>query len=434
MNSPLPKPGHYNLTACLLVNQETKIAIDLTAGSLSSFTVSESINQNSMQFKADIHESISDAYGLLDGTEVLFCEWASPAYVKELTARRHVFRVTNIGGLFFDEVTERYEYTIAGIDELCYDQEYNNIATAYSDTITSIASKVFNHALDNAIVELSEPEAYKLKTDDTEGVVDLIIPNECPFKAIEYLRGYTYSSKHPSSQFLFFQNKDGYNFRNMESLVTDGKDFLKKKVNKKMLTYTYAPAQQRVNISNNIEMSYQIENLIQFTKQNLYSDANLGAFHSAVKEVDYMFKDITVHEKKINTTDYIGFDKQQIMPAKYLDTFNKEATTTEYIYTDGFKTNRPNLAESINQKKLSSALFYSNMVQMTVAGNSELTAGQMVNLIVPSRVIMDREPGDAYDLNENLSGAYIIKDVQHIFMNGVYTSIATLVRSNYAGK
>ena len=71
---------------------------------------------------------------------------------------------------------------------------------------------------------------------------------------------------------------------------------------------------------------------------------------------------------------------------------------------------------------------------MTVAGNSELTAGQMVNLIVPSRVIMDREPGDAYDLNENLSGAYIIKDVQHIFMNGVYTSIATLVRSNYAGK
>ena len=47
---------------------------------------------------------------------------------------------------------------------------------------------------------------------------------------------------------------------------------------------------------------------------------------------------------------------------------------------------------------------------------------------------MDREPGDAYDLNENLSGAYIIKDVQHIFMNGVYTSIATLVRSNYAGK
>tara|TARA_R110001592_G_scaffold242386_2_gene503028 strand:+ start:2359 stop:3663 length:1305 start_codon:yes stop_codon:yes gene_type:complete len=434
MNSPLPKPGHYNLTACILVNQETKNAIDLMGGPLSAFTVTESINQNSMQFKADIHESISDAYSLLDGTEVLFCEWRSPAYVKELTPRRHVFRVTNIGGLFFDPQTERYEYTIAGIDELCYDQEYNNIGTAYSDTITSIADKIFNHALDNAIVELSEPEGYKLKTDDTEGVVDLIIPNECPFKAIEYLRGYTYSSKHPSSQFLFFQNKDGYNFRNIESLVTDGKSFLKSKVNRKMLSYTYAPAQQRVNTSDNIEMSYQIENLVQFTKNNLYSDANIGAFHSCVNEIDYMFKDITVHEKKINTTDYIGFDKKQIMPAKYLDTFNKEPTSTEYIYTDGFKTNRPNLAESINQKKLSSALFYSNMVQITVAGNSELTAGQVINITVPSRVITDREPGAAYDLNENLSGVYIIKDVQHIFVSGIYTSIATLVRSNYAGK
>ena len=55
MDKILAKPGHYTLTACLLVNQDTNNAIDLL-GALSSFTISESINQNSLQFKADIHE------------------------------------------------------------------------------------------------------------------------------------------------------------------------------------------------------------------------------------------------------------------------------------------------------------------------------------------------------------------------------------------
>jgi hypothetical protein len=431
MDKILPKPGHYTLTACLLVNQETKNAVDLI-GALSSFTISESINQNSLQFKADIHESISDAYGLLDGTEVLFCEWITPAYVKEQTPRRHVFRVTNIGGLFFESGSQRYEYTIAGIDELAYDQEFNNISTAYSDTITSIADKVYNHALDNPIEPLSEPDAYKLRTDDTEGVVDLIIPNESPFKAIEYLRGYTYSSKYPSSQFLFFQNSEGYNFRNMESLITDGKAKLKKKKNKTALTYVYAPSQQMTKISDTITMAYQAENLIQFNKHNLYSDSASGSLHSAVKEIDYMFKDMTVYEKKVDTKEYIGFDKDLNLNPKYMDTFNKDAGSTEYIYTDGFKTNRPNLPDAINQKKISSALFYSNMIQITVPGNCELTAGLLINLIVPSRVNTDKQ--GELENDENLSGTFIIKDIQHIFSQQLYSNIITLVRSNYAGK
>lgn len=431
MDKILPKPGHYTLTACLLVNQDTNIAVDLLSA-LSSFTITESINQNSLQFKADIHESISNAYGLLDGTEVVFCEWKSPAYIKEQTPRRHVFRVTNIGGLFFEEGNQRYEYTLVGIDELAYDQEFNNISTAYSDTITSIADRVYNHAVDNPTETLSEPDMYKLKTDDTEGVVDLIIPNESPFKAIEYLRGYTYSSKFPSSQFLFFQNSEGYNFRNMESLITDGKSKLKKKKNSTALTYVYAPSQQMTQISDTISMAYQAENLIQFHKHNLYSDSASGSFHSAVKEVDYMFKDISVYEKKVDTKEYIGFDQQLNLNSKYMDTFNKQTGSTEYIYTDGFKTNRPNLPDAINQKKISSALYYSNMIQITVPGNSELTAGLLIKLIVPSRV--QSNDGKVFENDDNLSGLFIIKDVQHIFTQKMYSNIVTLVRSNYAGK
>ena len=272
-----------------------------------------------------------------------------------------------------------------------YDQEFNNISTAYSDSITSIVDKVYKHALDNPIELISEPDSYKLNTDDTEGVVDLIIPNESPFKAIEYLRGYTYSSKYPSSQYLFFQNSEGYNFRNMESLITEGKEKLSDAKTKTALTYVYAPSQQMTKISDTITMAYQAENLIQFNKHNMYSDSASGSLHSAVKEIDYMFKDMTVYEKKIDTKEYIGFDKKLDLNPKYMDTFNKEAGSTEYIYTDGFKTNRPNLPDAINQKKISSALFYSNMIQITVPGNCELTAGLLINLIVPSRIKKDKQ-------------------------------------------
>ena len=164
----------------------------------------------------------------------------------------------------------------------------------------------------------------------------------------------------------------------------------------------------------------------------MYSDSASGSLHSAVKEIDYMFKDMTVYEKKIDTKEYIGFDKKLDLNPKYMDTFNKEAGSTEYIYTDGFKTNRPNLPDAINQKKISSALFYSNMIQITVPGNCELTAGLLINLIVPSRIKKDKQT--EFENDENLSGVFIIKDIQHIFTQQMYSNIITLVRSNYAGK
>ena len=433
MLSELPKPGHHSLTSCVLINDSTNLAVDLS-DIFKNFTITESINQNEFTFKADLVETATNLYSQLTGDEVVAVEWVSPPYIEDLEPRQMVFRVTDIGGLSFDDNTEAFKYTIIGIDELSYDQSFNVVSTSYSDTLSNIAEKVFNHAVDNSINSpLTDTSRYKFNKDETEGIVDIIIPKESPFATMSYLRGYTYSSAYPSSMYLFFQNKDGYNFKNIESLIEEGKKELTTDIALKKISYQKS-TQEMANISDKVSLAYNIAYLSQFNKSSLHASSTSGALHGTVKEIDYMFKDVTIHTKKIDTKEFIGFDKKEELSTKTLDTYNKEPQASEYIYVDGLKTNRPNLAQSILNKKIGGALFYSNMVQVTIPGNSDMSAGKLFNLQVSNRLKVDLDSGAAMALDENLSGLYLIKDVQHIFDSLIYTNIITLVRSNYAGK
>ena len=110
-----------------------------------------------------------------------------------------------------------------------------------------------------------------------------------------------------------------------------------------------------------------------------------------------------------------------------MDTYGKESNSTEYIYSDGTRNNQSDLSQSIINKKFMTQYLYSNMVQINIAGNSDITPGILLNLLVQDPAKFG-EPGSPVPLEPSLSGLFLIKDVNHTFTKQAYVQNVTLTR------
>ncbi len=272
--------------------------------------------------------------------------------------------------------------------------------------------------------------------EETKFQHHVIVPRLKPFEAIRWLTTRANSGTYAGSNYVYFENQDGFQFVPLEKLVeADSR-----------LTYTYSPQNARLlngahasrDFASDIISveSYEFENIIN-PLDNIITGmyGNKLITHNAIRKIfretnfDYKkayptFKHMELTNKKNDLTGTTGLtflsdqDGSRIFPDAVTKLFTSGLASEEY----------PNQVESWMQQRISQKQELNNIVCRIVApGDSERMVGETVDFAIPSP-----EPikSSLQEMETYLQGKYLIASLQHSIVKTAYINNIELVKDS----
>jgi len=250
--------------------------------------------------------------------------------------------------------------------------------------------------------------------EQTDGIFDIIIPRMAPLEAIAWLCPRAYkTNKH---LFLFFENRDGFNFVSYESLLT-------------------APVYRSYSYNVTLEQSPE-KNINSFTLMNIIQDFDMikairaGAFTSTLVVLDIVNRNFTS----------INFNVKQLANSSTLNSFapsndavnrlGQSVYATEgnmlkfILSTDSDPTSNPaNLKKWLPQTISRLGQLNTFKIVGSIPGDIQLKTGMVVRLEIPKMEIQDKTTG----FDPIRTGNFLVSSVHHKFILDVSTTIVELL-------
>lgn len=252
-----------------------------------------------------------------------------------------------------------------------------------------------------------------------------------PIKNINYA-ACTALNKNNSPTFIFFENREGFNFVSLDTLY-------KQETYQKFIMDDYARDTDGQGKTNrNIDRDYQ---RILEVKINVSFDAlkytNNGAYASRIYAYDLV-------KKKYYAKDYDFLADFQNMNhlnkfAPYTDA--KPVSPVNLIYNeirhyashDGY----PDTSNVTSQQKRNSMLqmLRSNIIEITVFGRTDYTVGQKVYVELPKPTVITKEDQANTDaktgtIDSTYSGNYLVTAINHVINRDSHTCIMELSKES----
>jgi hypothetical protein len=252
--------------------------------------------------------------------------------------------------------------------------------------------------------------------EKSQGVCNFTLTQYKPFEAIENLSKYSYNEN--NSPFLFFENRDGYNFVSMEKLVSqEPVTTLNASTANFALDPTDAPFitsndikkfefEQGFNVLEGIENNafsgklYTLDLIRQKYERSNYSSLNYQLVPSMLDGYPPL-NDAKNRDGKSLFTDYDG------MPDYLLTNLNQNETS--YFVSKNYKVINSNIERIHMNRKMLLGLLNNTRVLCQVSGNPNLSVGFVVAFNMPA--YMPNKTDTATDPYH--SGKYLITHIRH---------------------
>ena len=316
-----------------------------------------------------------------------------------------VLYVNKVTDLLSDKATEVFTLHLVSREALSNEQ-------------SRVTRKFYGQTIDKSIgeiVKLVEPLKQE-PFEETENIYNFIGNLRKPFTLILWLasKAIPVGATSRSAGFFFWQTRKGFHFRSVEDMIkkaVEGKDNLQK--------YYYS---QTVDPS--LEDSFQ--NATRILAFSIQEDSDvLTDLNSGVKSTYRIF---------FNPASSLGVPEEE--EPKVADPENIPANMMasriiSSIYDVG--TLEVGVSTEVNYDPVDSTsqaitrygMLFNTQLSLTVPTNTNLVAGDAIMLYFPKTT--DDEP----EIDDRISGIYIIKDLTHIFLpNSSYTS-AVVVRDSH---
>lgn len=264
----------------------------------------------------------------------------------------------------------------------------------------------------------------KLNIEESFYSEDLIIPYWKPFAAINYIASRSLANENnKAANYVFFENRDGFNFVSVESLL------------KKTPKFTFHNTPK--NKDERLKYIFGIENYTIADNQNIVDNINSGLYAG-----NLLIHDIARKSLKKVTFNYLDefsetthTDNNPVLPT-VSGRHDREFSSYRYFPTAHKLFN--NMAEDNNRvdrwmlqrQSLLSQLGTFKII-FKVRGNSEITVGDMINYKL---VQQDPTNPSSYIPNKYYSGKYLITAIKHTFTLDSYEQTIEIVKSGYADK
>lgn len=247
--------------------------------------------------------------------------------------------------------------------------------------------------------------------------------NRKPFTVIMHMAVKTVGDKpEQSSGYVFYETRRGYNFRSLDKLSAQppGKPYLLSG----QMQSQYDP--QGVDVDRKIlrYQELQSKNLIQKSQYGAFSAKRytFNAFNASIEDGKTDFD-----WEKATDIDLLGKDRYQ-PPEGLFDNATRfyVALQDNQSLTDTDKLN-VDFSDSIAQSPFRYNALFTQVLNITVPSNFDLHAGDVIAVEIP-------KVGCNYEVDENLSGKYLIKEVCHHITESRSYSHLKLIRDTRGRK
>ena len=375
-----------------------------------SLRIDEDIDSGSLQMNVSFLDAADIANKIdFDGTERIDVKFSSPGQ-REIEIEFQVYK---------DMITPAPDngaskvVTLFGVTPEHYTQANIDINQSFRGPINKFAETIF--------AKLGSKRSFT--TDPTAGTLLTIVPGMTPFESMEFLAARSYDSNFKSSAFKFYEDMDGYNFRNIESLITDGKA--------DPLVYRQSPTAAIDNVSEG--QQFDIQHLEIDTGKDVMSKVKSGMYASEAKEIDLINQTIIestfLMREQFDEFEHLDDDAMSIDSKnalhKHLQTVNTSYWLVRNI--DSYKE-EPNFTEIIPRRMFYLSSLEQVRCKIGVPGNSDLGVGKVIHLDILEQTARTktREP------EEKISGNYVITKVTHLIEKSRgYTQAVEMCKESY---
>jgi hypothetical protein len=388
--------------------------------SLSSIMVEFSYFEDIMNNAITGEVLINDATSLIDRLQLTGNEYVRMEFKKTKQSEESFFkyfRLFRISERILDtNYTELYKLQLCSEELILSEQK--KISKSYP------GKEIHSIVEDILINSLGIPKR-KVWIQKTKGVYDFIVPYKKPFEAINWLANYAQPKDSLGADYLFFENRHGFNFMSLQNLY--------KQPEYRKYKYDVRNLGEDSNTSEATRSIYGIKSYTFLdTFDSLYGTST-GAFSNSVLTIDPLTRRYTTTNynyldnfakyehlnaypvlPKTKNRDNIGANESYNSVLKVLTTNANQKTAEGIKGVDGAVSNDTGVETFVPHRTAQLAMAHYSRIKLSVAGDPALTVGQIIHLTLPSLKNKDGSSLQQGQKDEVHSGYYMITAVRHI--------------------
>jgi hypothetical protein len=427
-NSELPKTGVIYPNDYTLIN--LTLLTSVSTFDVKNILVELSYNEDLFTNAASGYLMLVDSMGYIEKLNMNGNEFIRMTFGKADDTTNiidKIFRVFKVAKRTSENDGNTETFSLYFCSEELLLSEQHKVSKSYK------GKDITTNILDILKTHLKVPDNKFARFEQTYGVYDFIVPNLKPFDAINWMSTYARpgSTKY-GSDMLFYEDKFGFNFRSIQSLI--GQPVYN--------VYSYNPK----NINEKIQTPTQkIYNAL--TYEILDSFDTLGAINSGVFANQLLSVDPLLRRYKLTRFDYAGYAENAKTLNDYPITNNfsnrfgeqlnqTPQAVTKLIFSNFNQTDSPYIKSNggvahdifaetyVPYRTAQLPLLNYTRIKISLPGDPGLTVGRVITFNLLSKNPDKKEPDNFY------SGNYLITAVRHILSVHEYRTVLELAKES----
>lgn len=280
--------------------------------------------------------------------------------------------------------------------------------------------KISDNIKDILTTSLKVPSKRIQQIEETTGINNLVAPKVKPFEAISWLSNYARpkTKGQPGADMLFFETKNGFNFRSLQTMYNSDV-YATYKYQMKNAGDDQQPMQDKVNTVLNYEIVKSYDMLNEINSGTLSNRLiTIDPTTRTVRTTNFGYSDYKKKASSLNKGEATPEVKNRLGKATSmnfegtlkLSVSNAEQEKNAYIKTNGVDSKDVFMENNIPNRTAQIGLANYTIVKIVVPGDPGVTAGRTVNFNIYSL-----KPGtNKRELDKFYSGKYLVTAVRHI--------------------
>lgn len=417
-------------------------AVDITTDSgnvykLKYLVVELSFFEDIYAFACSGNVVLRDAVGLieklkLDGSEIIEITYGKSSSQKKSEKNSRKYRLYKIGNRkpLGNKTTEFFTMYFCS-EELFLSEQIKISKSFKGQKVSEIVYSILSDTNNGLKVNRSKIQ----KIENTYGVYDFVIPKLKPLEAISWLSTYARperrNNKDSGADMLFYETNDGFYFQSLQSMFTAAP----------YATYKYQPSD--LDFKDSYENTFNIIDY-EFIKTYDTLDATAsGIYANRLISIDPLLRKKTITD--FNKDKLTGYSNS----GSPSNRFGKKLTdmydsSLKLAFSNSNQINGPYIKQgqsqvgkdifietSVPNRSAQIALSNYTVMKAIIPGDSTITAGRTVNILLYSLQFGGDAENATRALDTYFSGIYLVTAVRHIIQTqGMYQTVLELAKES----
>lgn len=347
------------------------------------------------------------------GEEFVDLTIVTPTMDTPITGRFYIYKITDRDYTREKEVV----YAIKAVSEEFLTDANTKITKAFGGNISEIAQRLLGKEGFNTKKKVHIEQT----TNTTKFVANFWPPTKCLSFAAT-----TSTNASSSPTYLFYENRDGFNFRSIDEL-------LKAKAYHTFVKDNFTRTTEADGVDSVKDPKEDYKRIIDFSIPVLtdyMNDIQNGRMKSRMISHDLVTKKYTVKDYSIKT------DKTPttlLNPNPAYSKYSSSNAASTILFMPKHYGNFNNFTDVTNHKVYQKRLsFFQNLnkykANMQVLGRTDYTVGQVVDVYIPKATQLTKEDQDPRD--QILSGRYLVSAISHVITRQNHTCNLEIIKNS----